>query len=68
MIAKELIMRGLAASDWTAFQAVYEALDQYISNTEEIEEELDEDGQAKLDSAREMMAECDAVMCSLADS
>jgi hypothetical protein len=60
------------------FFALEEALDQYVMNTEDIEDQLREqvadDGDEKaqetlrrLDAAREMLDKVTAVLCSLAD-
>lgn len=41
------------------FEALWDALAQYVENTEAIEEALDERGRAKLDAARGMLERMD---------
>lgn len=49
-----------------AFEALWEALAQYVQNTEDAEESLDERGRAKLDAARRMLEKFDAAVISTA--
>lgn len=67
----------LHVTNTDAFFALEEALDQYVMNTEDIEDELQEksnDGDEKaaetlrrLDEARKMLDNVTAVLCSLAE-
>ena len=47
------------------FEALWEALAQYVQNTEEIEEDLNPRGKAMLDAAREMLERMDAVVAGV---
>ncbi len=49
-----------------AFEALWDALAQYVENTEAVEESLDERGLAKLNAARAMLSRMDAAVASTA--
>lgn len=49
------------------FEALWEALSQYVENTADVEDDLDERGRAKLNAARAMLARMDAAVAALAE-
>lgn len=51
-----------------AFEALWDALAQYVLNTEDVEDELDEREAAKLQAARAMLERMDLVVASTADA
>lgn len=49
------------------FEALCEALEQYVQNTEEIEESLETRPKARLEAARAMQDRCSAFYAALAE-
>jgi len=49
-----------------AFEALWDALAQYVQNTEDVEDDLDARGRAKLNAARAMLERMDAAVIATA--